>query len=132
VEETVMSKLQSTAFLFLIFSMLTANGSGFQESSSNTEIRLDEQTKKVVVEKIGQLLMDKYIDLDVAKKTKEHLLGRLKSSDPVYEMIPISETLFALAELDDFRVQFELDSEGKVTGLVGLTSDGYRDPSKRD
>lgn len=51
---------------------------------------------------------------------------------PSYRMLPINETLFGLAGLEEFRIQFVIDKNGKVTGLVGLLSDGFRDPSPRE
>ncbi len=50
---------------------------------------------------------------------------------PLYKLIPITETLFAVEGLDDFRIRFVTDEEGNVTELVGLLSNGIQDPSKR-
>ena len=50
---------------------------------------------------------------------------------PAYKLIPITETRFALENLDDFKIEFTTDETGNVTGLTSLYSDGSRDRSKR-
>lgn len=54
-----------------------------------------------------------------------------KRTGPIYKLIPITDTLFAVEGLDDFRIRFVMDEEGNVTELVGLHSDGTEDPSRR-
>ena len=48
-----------------------------------------------------------------------------------YELIPMSEDLFRLKDLEVFRIKFEKDKSGMVTGLTGLYSDGHSDKSIR-
>jgi len=45
-------------------------------------------------------------------------------------MIPMTKTLFAVEGLDDFRVEFVF-RDGKAVELVGIYSDGERQPSPR-
>jgi hypothetical protein len=49
---------------------------------------------------------------------------------PKFRLIPMTQTLFALEGLDNFRVEFEL-KDGKAVGLVGLNDAGGRQPSPR-
>jgi C-terminal processing protease CtpA/Prc len=48
-----------------------------------------------------------------------------------YELIPMSEDLFRLKDLEVFRIKFEKDKSGIVTGLTGMYSDGRSDRSLR-
>jgi len=58
--------------------------------------------------------------------------GRLfyQRTGPVFKMIPMTKTLFAVEGLDDFRVEFVF-RDGKAVELVGIYSDGERQPSPR-
>ncbi|MBN1426185.1 hypothetical protein JXA88_16665 [Candidatus Fermentibacteria bacterium] len=50
---------------------------------------------------------------------------------PKYALRALSEVLFQPEGLDYFRIRFVRDSDGRVTGLVGLYDDGRADPSPR-
>ncbi|MBS1550641.1 MAG: hypothetical protein JST15_01065 [Bacteroidetes bacterium] len=47
------------------------------------------------------------------------------------ELTPMSEDTFMLKEVEFFRIRFEKDSSGNVTGLTGLYDDGKTDNSPR-
>lgn len=49
---------------------------------------------------------------------------------PKYRLLPLTAALFALDGLDNFRIEFTVES-GRVTGLVGIYDDGERQPSPR-
>ncbi len=48
-----------------------------------------------------------------------------------FELTPMSENTFMFKEIEFFRIRFEKDSSGKVTGLTGLYDDGKTDSSPR-
>lgn len=48
-----------------------------------------------------------------------------------YQLIPLGDDWFKLKGLDYFRILFDRDSSGKVTGLIGVYDDGSRDPTPR-
>lgn len=47
-----------------------------------------------------------------------------------YRLLPLTDTLFALDGIEEFRVEFVVDN-GKVDMLIGLYSNGEKQPSKR-
>jgi C-terminal processing protease CtpA/Prc len=51
---------------------------------------------------------------------------------PKYQMTPVSENTFMLKELEYFRIKFEKDSNGEVTGLTGMYDDGHSDKSVKN
>jgi hypothetical protein len=51
-------------------------------------------------------------------------------SGPRYKMLPLSETLFDLDGLPDFRLEFVV-KDGKAIEVVGLYRGGHKDSSKR-
>ncbi len=50
---------------------------------------------------------------------------------PTYELVPLKENLFAVQDLDYFRIEIKTDKKGNATELVGIYDDGRKDPSKR-
>ena len=48
-----------------------------------------------------------------------------------FEMTPMGDDTFMFRDIQYFRVKFEKDESGKVTGLTGLYDDGHNDKSKR-
>jgi len=50
---------------------------------------------------------------------------------PKYRLVPLKENLFALEDLDYFRIEISIDKKGNVTELVGVYEDGRRDVSKK-
>jgi hypothetical protein len=50
---------------------------------------------------------------------------------PKYRLIPLKENLFALENLDYFRIEITTDKKGNGVQLVGLYDDGTRDTSTR-
>jgi len=51
---------------------------------------------------------------------------------PPLAMRPLAADLFGFDEVDFFRIRFERDDTGKITGLVGLYADGRTDASPRE
>lgn len=51
---------------------------------------------------------------------------------PKFQLYPASVDTFWLKDMDYFRVRFEKDASGKVTGLIGLDDDGHTDKSVRN
>ena len=45
-------------------------------------------------------------------------------------MVPMTQTLFAVENLDYFRIEFSV-KDGQAFELIGLYDDGRREPSKR-
>lgn len=45
----------------------------------------------------------------------------------IFEMIPLSDDTFMIMEVDYFRVKFDKDSNGNVTGITGIYDDGHTD-----
>lgn len=50
---------------------------------------------------------------------------------PKYRLIPLKENLFALENLDYFRIEITMNKNGNATELIGLYDDGTKDTSKR-
>jgi hypothetical protein len=50
---------------------------------------------------------------------------------PKYPLTPLKENLFAVEDLDYFRIEITTDKKGNVTGLVGIYDDGRKDISER-
>jgi len=51
---------------------------------------------------------------------------------PKYPMIPLSTDVFGFRELDFFKLKFDRDSNGKITGLTGIYNDGHTDKSVKN
>ena len=51
---------------------------------------------------------------------------------PKYPMIPLSTDVFGFRELDFFKLRFDRDSNGKITGLTGIYNDGHTDKSVKN
>jgi len=54
-----------------------------------------------------------------------------KRTDKETKMIPISKDKFVLAEIDNFRIRFERDNNGKIISLTGLYEEGREDNSPK-
>ncbi len=54
-----------------------------------------------------------------------------RDDGPVYELVPVGEDNFHLADLSYFRIRFERDDSGKVVTLVGRYDDGREEASPR-
>lgn len=50
---------------------------------------------------------------------------------PKYRLIPLKENLFAVENLDYFRIETTVDNNGNATELIGLYDDGTKDLSTR-
>ncbi|HMS34407.1 MAG TPA: hypothetical protein PKC91_09990, partial [Ignavibacteria bacterium] len=48
-----------------------------------------------------------------------------------FELTPMSEDTFMIKDISYFRVRFDKDQTGKVTGLTGLYDDGKSDRSEK-
>ncbi len=64
------------------------------------------------------------------KVTVENGELRYQRRGPKYKLIPLNETTFILDGTDGVRFEFVV-KEGKATELIGVYSDGSREPSKR-
>ena len=81
------------------------------------------------------------IDEDILKKYVGHYGERkithengglfYQRTGPKYRLIPLKENLFALEDLDYFRIEIKLDKKGNVTELVGIYDDGRKHVSKK-
>ncbi len=49
---------------------------------------------------------------------------------PKFRLVPMTETIFGLEGMDDFRLEFTV-KDGKTTEVTGLYDNGEREPSKR-
>ena len=54
-----------------------------------------------------------------------------RSGRPKYEMIPMADNMFRIAEVPYFRITFNKDSNGRITEFIGLYDDGHSDKSVR-
>ncbi len=54
-----------------------------------------------------------------------------KRTGPKYRLIPLKDNLFALEDLDYFRIEMLTDKKGTVKELVGIYDNGRRDVSKK-
>jgi len=64
------------------------------------------------------------------KVTLENGVLQYQRTGPKYRLTPLTEMLFAVEGLDDFRVEFVV-KQGKAVELIGLYDDGTRQPSPR-
>jgi hypothetical protein len=67
---------------------------------------------------------------EARKVTLENGQLYYQRTGPKYKMIPLNETIFILEGLEDVRFEFVV-KDGKPTEIVGIYSDGTREPSKR-
>ncbi len=82
-------------------------------------IRLPEETLK------------KYVGVYEQRKiTFENGQLYYQRTGPKFRLVPMTETIFALEGMDDFRLEFTIQ-EGKSTEVVGLYDNGEREASKR-
>ncbi len=82
--------------------------------------------------KLDEKLLQKYVGQYGERKiTFEKGELFYQRAGPKYRLIPLKENLFALENLDYFRIEITIDKEGNATELVGLYDDGTKDPSKR-
>jgi hypothetical protein len=82
--------------------------------------------------KLDQNLQEKYVgEYGERKITLEDGELFYQRTGPKYKLTPLSETLFAVGNLDYFRIEMTIDKNGDVPELVGLYEDGRKDPSKR-
>jgi CubicO group peptidase (beta-lactamase class C family) len=51
---------------------------------------------------------------------------------PRVRLIPLTDNVFAHAELDTFRVRFDSDEQGRISGITGMYRGGNRDHTPRD
>lgn len=55
-----------------------------------------------------------------------------RDGNRAYELFPLTETTFLLDDLGSFRIRFESDESGEITGITGLYVDGQTDWTPRD
>ncbi|MFH1843423.1 MAG: hypothetical protein ABIF77_09460, partial [bacterium] len=63
---------------------------------------------------------------------EEGKLWYQREDRPPYELAPIGEDLFSVGDLDNFRLGFGLDEEGKIVKVVGNYDDGRTDENMKD
>ncbi|MCB0720921.1 MAG: hypothetical protein KDC42_01350 [Ignavibacteriae bacterium] len=49
-----------------------------------------------------------------------------------FELTPLSEDTFMFKEIEYFRIKFDKDSNGNVTGIIGIYDDGHTDNTPKD
>ncbi len=91
------------------------NLSGFPGRSMGQTVQpapLDAKTRAAVVEEIGQLLVEKYVFLDVAEKLRDRIHARLKNGDydaiddPARFATVLVEDLYQISEDRHFHIEF--------------------------
>lgn len=87
--------------------------------AKNHPVQLTEDTLRKYAGKYGE-----------RKVTLENGQLFYQRSGPKFKLIPLTETIFALDGLDDFRLEF-VEKDGKVPQVNGLYSDGQKEPSLR-
>ena len=97
----------SVVFLF--------SAQGFQNQAFGDvgkDAKLDSKTRAAVVGDIGQLLIEKYVFLDVAEKLRDHIHNRLKNGDydtiddPARFAMVLVEDLYQISEDRHFHIEF--------------------------
>jgi len=85
------------AWTSLVTGMMTMTSLGFGEIKTTNSSPLHTETKTAIVETIGKLLIEKYIDLESATNIRDHLLTRLASGDydPVDDPVSFAQMLTA-------------------------------------
>ena len=82
---------------------------------------------KVEAGRLGKYVGE-YGERKITQEGGDLLYRRTKAR---YRLFPLKENVFGVSRLDSFRIEFVVDRQGKVTGLVGVFEDGTRDPSER-
>jgi len=54
-----------------------------------------------------------------------------RGKNPKRKLVPMTSSVFSVEGLDYFRISFEKNDKGDVTGLTGLYDNGRREPSAR-
>jgi retinol-binding protein 3 len=81
--------------------------------------------------RVGEKLLETYAGIYGDRNvTFENGALFYQRTGPKYRLIPITQTLFAVEGLDNFRVEFAV-KDGKAVELVGLYDNGERQPSPR-
>ncbi len=82
---------------------------------------------------IDEVLLKKYAGQYGERKiTYENGELFYQRTGPKYRLIPLKENLFALEDLDYFRIEITTDKKGNVTELVGIYDNGRKDISPRN
>jgi hypothetical protein len=89
------------------------------ERAKQNPVRLDAETLRAYTGEYGE-----------RKITLEDGSLYYQRTGPKYRLLPMTETLFAVKGIDDFRVEFVV-REGKAIELIGLYDNGEREPSPR-
>jgi hypothetical protein len=94
----------------LFFNSSASQSQTFVQAKSDA--RIDSRTRAAVVAEIGDLLIEKYIFLDVAEKIKKHIDTRLKNGDydglddPVRFCSALVEDLYEVSQDKHFHIEF--------------------------
>jgi hypothetical protein len=100
------------SFLTVVF---LVNIQGFHSQSigeTTKDAQINSKTKAAIIEDIGELLIEKYIFLDIAKRIKDHISTRLKNGD--YDPIDdpdrfadmLREDLYQISQDRHFHIEF--------------------------
>ncbi len=98
---------------------------------SQIEFTIAAQKAKLNPVKLSEAILARYAGVyEERKVTLEEGELRYQRRGPKYKMIPLNETTFILDGTDDVRLEFVVKN-GKATELIGVYSDGTKEPSKR-
>jgi retinol-binding protein 3 len=60
------------------------------------------------------------------------ILQYQRQGRPKLPLVPVGKDLFRVGELDNFRLRFDRDASGRITGLTGLYNDGRQESNPRE
>ena len=55
-----------------------------------------------------------------------------RGENPKFKLTPMSENMFMIADLDYFRLKFELNDQGETVKVVGLYENGHTDSNNKN
>jgi hypothetical protein len=93
---------------------------------------IDHTRAKLEPVKLDESLLEKYTG-EYGERKIIHENGELfyQRTGPKYRLIPLKENLFAVEDLDYFRIEMIRDKNGNISELVGIYDDGRKDVSKK-
>jgi hypothetical protein len=94
---------------------------------------IDGARSKIEPVTIDEILLEKYAgEYGERKIIYENGALFYQRTGLKHRLIPLKKNLFALEDLDYFRIEMVMDKRGNVTQLVGIYDDGRKDPSPRN
>lgn len=100
------------SFLTIVFLVSIQNFNSHSTGETMQDAQIDSKTRAAIVKDIGELLIEKYIFLDVAERIKEHIGTRLKNGDydsvddPAHFAKVLEEDLYQISEDRHFHIEF--------------------------